>query len=627
MNQKTPSVTRVNCGELCKTTDCTAAEINLLHAEIGDLLPNISIGYERFIKNPDELPNRILDLLQIAAYVFCGDRMANRGSRDSVDNNSWARSLEFRIPVLDIDFWENEKTKKALICSLSFMTGDRNFSFVFTATNKNPAEAKIKQISLFSKEYSDLDEAEKTDVVLFSGGLDSLAGIVQRLNEHPDRLICAVSHKSSKSVTHTQESIISKLNEKYDNKIKKYGFECCNHGGLKSKDETQRTRMFLFSAIAFSLCNCYDKHEFYVYENGITSLNLSKQADVINARASRTTHPKTLGLLRQFYRLLDPAFNIVAPYYNKTKAEVLEVFKIYNERNIISSSVSCSSSRKKRGQVPHCGCCSQCIDRRFSVYASGLEDYDALYATDFINAFPDDDKNETKQRLYITLRLANLEDISTQEEFLSKYPTDITDMIEYWQNSNNADDKFDEIYDLVCRYGKSVIDAATIMRNKYDDLTQTINKDSLLGIISERKYKDTPCFNRVNAIDGILKKAIPDIFQKEKPKNERDFNDKLHGILNVQASFTREYPTLLFGLSSYIADQAQGNLIIESKYIRGKTTPSVADKGIAEDIVKIPDSFGVMFVVYDPYGSIINPDEFAKAFETKRKDCYVRIYR
>lgn len=61
--------------------------------------------------------------------------------------------------------------------------------------------------------------------------------------------------------------------------------------------------MFLFSAIAFSLCNYYGKHSFYVYENGITSMNLPKQADVINARASRTTHPKTLGLLRKFYKL------------------------------------------------------------------------------------------------------------------------------------------------------------------------------------------------------------------------------------------------------------------------------------------------------------------------------------
>ena len=71
----------------------------------------------------------------------------------------------------------------------------------------------------------------------------------------------------------------------------------------------------------------------------------------------------------------------------------------------------------------------------------------------------------------------------------------------------------------------------------------------------------TPCFNRVAEIDIMLKKAIPDIFQREKPKNENDFNDKLHGILSTRGEFTREYPVLLFGLSSYKADQAQGDLI------------------------------------------------------------------
>lgn len=261
------------------------------------------------------------------------------------------------------------------------------------------------------------------------------------------------------------------------------------------------------------------------------------------------------------------------------------------------------------------------------VYAAGLNEYDADYANDFISVFPNDDKNETKQRIYITMRLANLEDISTRDDFVQKYPSDILDMIQYWQGSHNADDKLDEIYSLVCRYGKSVITAATAMRNKYDDLTRPINRNSLLGILSERMYMQTPFFNRVEEIDTILKKAIPDIFQREKPKNENDFNDKLHGILSAYGEFTREFPSLLFGLSSYRADQAQGDLVVESKYIRGKTSPSVAREGIAADITIIPEGYGVMFVVYDPEGSITDIAQFSSAFEAKRKDCYVRVYR
>ena len=626
MSQQTPDIIRVNCGELCTSRDCTASEINLLHRDNGDITSNITIGYAKFVKDADELPERILDLLQIAAYAFCGDRMANRGKRDSVNNEAWARSFEFHIPVLDLDFWSNSKTKKALNDALTFMTGDRGYNFIFSQSDKNPAEVLNKQISLFSGEYQSLDEAENTDVMLFSGGLDSLAGAVQRLNEHTDRSLCVVSHKSNKTVTHTQKVLIDELNKRYGNRVKQYNFECCNHDGLKSKDETQRTRIFLFSAIAFSMCHCYGKNSFYVYENGITSMNLSKQADVINGRASRTTHPKTLGLLRKFYKLLNPSFDIIAPYYNQTKAEIMGVFSKYNSLNLIASSVSCSSSRTKPGQAPHCGCCSQCIDRRFSLYAAGLNEYDTEYAIDFIHAFPDDDNNETKQRIYITMRLANLEDISTQDAFLRKYPDDITNLVAYWQGSN-ADDKLDEIYNLVCRYGKSIMEAATRMRNKYDDLSLPLNKNSLLGVISERQYKKSPIVIRVEEIDAFLRGTIPTMFQREIPASENDLNDKIEAILKGRGSFTREHPSLQFWRTEYRPDHAQDNLLIESKYVRGSTTPSKITEGIAADMTKAPSDMGLMFVIYDPEHQIPDDIQFTCAFEEKRKDCFVRVYR
>ena len=621
MNHQLPKTIRVNCGEICSSSLCTAEEINLLYEDLGTHSANITVGFDKFVEDAEELPLRVIDLLQIAAYVFCADRMANRGERSSINNTAWSRSFEFSIPVLDYDFWQNNLIKTALNDVLTFMTGDRKYEFNFIKSNRNPTEVENKQYSIFAGEKRDFNG----DIMLFSGGLDSLAGAVQRLNDYPDHSLCVVSHRSNKTVTHTQEALIQFLGTKFGRRLKPYGFECCNHNGLKSKEETQRTRIFLFSAIAFALCSYYQKHEFFIYENGITSINLPKQTDVINARASRTTHPKTLGLLRRFYKLFDPDFNIIAPFYAQTKAEIMEIFEKYNEKGIITSSVSCSSSRTKPGQVAHCGCCSQCIDRRFSVYAAGLEEYDAGYAADFISRFPDDDKQETKQRIYSTLRFAYREDFATKEAFIDKYPTEIMDIMEYWPGSKNYEDRLDEIYALVCRYGDSVINAATLMRNKYDDLRHPVDNNSLLGIIASRAYLNSPFHNRVEEIDAILKKAMPDMFQREKPKNENDLNDKIHAILSVHENFTREYPTLGFGLSAYRADHANGDLIIESKYIREKTTPSKATEGIAADIIKIPEKYGVLFAVYDPYGAIV--ETFAFPFEQKRKNCFLRIYR
>ena len=146
--------------------------------------------------------------------------------------------------------------------------------------------------------------------MLFSGGLDSLAGAIERLNDFGSRKLCLVTHKSNKVVSHTQDALVKHLVSRYGNRIIRYGFECHNKKGAPGKEETQRTRIFLFTAIAFAICQCYEKKELYIYENGMTSLNLPKQADVFNARASRTTHPKTIGLLQKFYKLFEPTFII-----------------------------------------------------------------------------------------------------------------------------------------------------------------------------------------------------------------------------------------------------------------------------------------------------------------------------
>ena len=129
-------------------------------------------------------------------------------------------------------------------------------------------------------------------------------------------------------------------------------------------------------------------------------------------------------------------------------------------------------------------------------------------------------------------------------------------------------------------------------------------------------------------MDTILRKAIPMSFQREKPKDENDMNDKVQALLSTQGEFTREYPALQFGETAYKADHAKDGLIIESKFPRGKTAKSTVSEGIAADITKIPSSVaGILFVVYDPERKITDDDLFISTFEATRQNCFVRIYR
>ena len=486
-SKKAQKVIQVYCGEACLSNDNSSEQINLSNHDYNQVLANITTRFDRFIETPQELPDRVIDLLHIASYVFCADRSAYRGRRDSLSNSGWSRNWNFEIPILDYDFWSKPEVSIALSNALVFMTGDKSYNFRFRKATLEPLKTEEYQMNLFSSNGFNLQCGSKIDVMLFSGGLDSLAGAIERLNTFPDRQLCLINHMSNNRTIRTQRILTKELQMKYPDRVFPYTFEC-RFNKLKSRDETQRTRMFLFSAIAFAICTYYSKDEFFVYENGITSLNLSKQADVINARSSRTTHPKVIGLLQNFYKLFSDKFRIQTPYYYKTKEDIVKIFANYNELNLIQNSVSCSSTRNTHESLPHCGCCSQCIDRRFATYAAGLQDKDFTYMLDIAKDPLDD---ETKQRVSALLYFTENEIGNSKYEFLKKHPKELLDIIDFWPGSaKNADNSLDEIFNLYCRYRDSIKRAIANMQSSLSNGVST-NKLSMYGrVIQRREYEE-----------------------------------------------------------------------------------------------------------------------------------------
>ena len=89
--------------------------LNLLFLNIENLLLAAQISNLPcliFVRDVSHLPSRILDLLEIAAYVFCADRLASRGRKDNVEYHSWPRLFHFVIKVRDFDFWDTHDVKE-----------------------------------------------------------------------------------------------------------------------------------------------------------------------------------------------------------------------------------------------------------------------------------------------------------------------------------------------------------------------------------------------------------------------------------------------------------------------------------------------------------------------------------
>ena len=139
---------------------------------------------------------------------------------------------------------------------------------------------------------------------------------------------------------------------------------------------TQRTRSFLFATLAFVLARMFGRDSFTFFENGVVSLNLPISADVLGARATRTTHPVIRGFEQFFSQLVDLQISIETPFLWLTRKEVVERLEMTGHGSLLTKSVSCVHPILWTTEVRHCGTCSQCIDRRFAVLAAGVEDHD-----------------------------------------------------------------------------------------------------------------------------------------------------------------------------------------------------------------------------------------------------------
>lgn len=121
------------------------------------------------------IPHPAEDLLLFGCAVYCIDKTARRAAQ----TDAWTRALTLRLPVRDVDAWADASWSDAL----NFLSGD-----LWTI---DPFNSKFDPLAgLTSGETM----APADVVCLFSGGLDSLCGAIDLLEEDDTRRVCLVSH-------------------------------------------------------------------------------------------------------------------------------------------------------------------------------------------------------------------------------------------------------------------------------------------------------------------------------------------------------------------------------------------------------------------------------------------------
>ena len=622
MNQRTRHVFCNGVKPPAHTKNISPAPLQLEWRDGVSVPRNINLGLPRFVDTLLHLPARILDLLEIAAYVFAADRWTRRGTNDDLEYHGWARSFHFHIKVRDGEFWTRPSAQTALCNALQFMTGDKEYVFTFRPGHRTPPT------NLFDQAESSLPVPDEVTILLFSGGLDSLAGAVEFLSSTNAHL-CLVSHESQPGTIRTQRALADALEERFPHRIMRFPFSHSLHG-LRAAEETQRSRSFLFAAIAFAVARALGQDRFQICENGFTSLGLPERQDLMNARASRTTHPKTLRLLECLVsEIAEARFTVCTPYLWNSKADVFAKLRDYGCQHLIPSSVSCGKIFQNLGQATHCGGCSQCIERRFAAYAAKLNDVDSdcgIYAFDFIRESIDDGDVRTTAIDFV--RMAR--DLATWslDHFYDQKLGELAHIAEAFPDCSEPD-IVEKTWKLCRKHGNETMMALQRMRALHDDLFKKCVQGSLLDLVARRAYLNTPVERLVQRISVRLSHAIPLAFRTTQPKNEGVLNDQIEAILQGdRAEFEREFPVVKFGLARAVPDHslAEEDLFIEGKYIRGATSPSKASSGIAEDLTKYPSTVHTLFVVYDPNRAIPDDVGFAEPFVTRGR-CTVTVIR
>jgi hypothetical protein len=135
-----------------------------VHLRLDHLSERLAVG----------LPEVAIDLLELAAYVYAADQAITRGGRTEIEyGERWRRHFRFEVPVRRPDIWRNATVQDALLESLSFLSDD-DYEFHFSKRRDPPPLRRY----LFDEVEPDTGMEE---VVLFSGGLDSLGGAVREV--------------------------------------------------------------------------------------------------------------------------------------------------------------------------------------------------------------------------------------------------------------------------------------------------------------------------------------------------------------------------------------------------------------------------------------------------------------
>jgi hypothetical protein len=570
------------------------------------------------------LSPRLADLLEIAAYVFTADAATRRGDAwlDGA-TEQWRRDLHFVVPVRDLTFWRREEVRTVLVDVLQFLSDD-TYTFHFGQLEKDrPLQGYLELSSLQEWPFHKVER-----VLMFSGGLDSLAGAVETASAGKNLVL--VSHRPVSILDSRQKKLVSQLREAFPQVKILHVPVWVNKNVKLGREFTQRTRSFLFSALGTAVGHSLEADGVRFFENGVVSLNLPVADEVIGARASRTTHPEALEYFSTLYsKLLDRSFVVDNPYLLKTKAEVIGRVADLGASKLIAHTSSCFHTMHKSKTQWHCGTCSQCIDRRVAIVAAGQSSADL--STDYeVDVFlgPRGEGQERNMAVDYVRHVTELLSMS-EAEFAARFNRELSLAV---RSATKRKEMASALIALHRRYGEQswAVIRGQLTANVDKLADRSLPRTSMLALVFGQEHQPSVWERFAKRIADVLAEGIPAAYTSQPPANEARIQELADALLRGQdVQLQREYPFLRWSASATKPDLSveEFALWVELKYIRQRADVGRATEAIAADITKYGDrARRTLFAVYDPNHFISDDTAFSTDIQ-EHVGMFVRIIR
>lgn len=297
------------------------------------------------------------DLLRVAASIYCTDLAVKRGEREQ-----FVRDLEVEIPVTNFHALENAREDLEMVL------------YILSSDNWTIRFRRLEQPPEAPREWPRNDG----QVLLFSGGLDSLAAAYERLRTDVLPLVL-VSHVTLNKVTRrSQEELCSWLEESFPGRLSRAHFHVSGRTREdlpfpSEREDTQRTRSFMFLVLAALVARRRGHSQvLMIAENGQLAIHLPLTQARVSAFSTKTAHPEFLAEMEAWLSLvLGFRIEIRNPFLYLTKAEVVRRL-VAEVPETIPMSGSCWKAARLGGAHKHCGECVPCLVRRIALEANGL---------------------------------------------------------------------------------------------------------------------------------------------------------------------------------------------------------------------------------------------------------------